>query len=161
MNKELKALERIKEFYPQWRLSNRKDFNLIETTLKDYDFLKERTKLDSFECLLRLEEILPRGKELLIPVAKELKRKQDLEQMLHKMNVKHGYEEYLKISKALEIIKEKKVNIGSFLKCCSNLDYEEYVRQWGNWSKDILYNLSKELLTKEEFDLLKEELLCQ
>ncbi len=59
---------------------------------------------------------------------------------------------------ALEIIVEKRVNIGSFIKCCSNISYEEYKKQWGNWKKDILYNLSKEPLTQEEFDLLKKVL---
>ena len=34
MTKELEALGRIKEFYPQWRLSNRNDFELIEKALK-------------------------------------------------------------------------------------------------------------------------------
>lgn len=33
MSKELEALERIKAFYPQWRLSNRNDFLIIETAL--------------------------------------------------------------------------------------------------------------------------------
>jgi len=43
MSKELEeALERIKEFYPQWRLSNRKDFNLIESTLKNYEELTSK-----------------------------------------------------------------------------------------------------------------------
>ena len=61
--------------------------------------------------------------------------------------------------RALEIIKEKNVNIGSFIKCCSNIDYEKYINGWGNWNKDILYNLSKNPLTQEEFNLLKEVLL--
>ena len=31
----LEALKRIKEFYPAWRLSNREDFNIIETALQE------------------------------------------------------------------------------------------------------------------------------
>lgn len=76
--------------------------DIIETALKDYELLKERTKLDSFECLMRLEEILPRGKELLIPVAKQLK--------------------------ALEIIKKKILDM-DYLKVIAancNLTYQEY-----------------------------------
>lgn len=42
MSKELEALERIKEFYPQWHLYNRKDFNLIETALKNYEKLTSK-----------------------------------------------------------------------------------------------------------------------
>ena len=44
MNKKitpLRALERIKEFYPTWRLSNRKDFKIIETALNDYFVYKQ------------------------------------------------------------------------------------------------------------------------
>ena len=62
---------------------------------------------------------------------------------------------------AFQIIKKKRVNVGSFIKCCANINYEEYEKQWGNWHKNILYNLSQELLTKEEFDLLQEVLLCE
>lgn len=88
MSKELTPLE-------AWKLIDKsgtiETLCIIETALKDYELLKERTKLDSFECLLRLEEILPRGKELLIPVAKQLK--------------------------ALEIIKKKKVDTLLLFRC--------------------------------------------
>ena len=43
MSKELEALERIKDFYPQWRLSNRKDFNIIETALKRLEKIETTT----------------------------------------------------------------------------------------------------------------------
>ena len=84
----------------------------------------------------------------------ELKRKQNLEQMLHKMNVKHGYKEYLKINKALEIIKEKKVNVRAFLKCCHR---EDGLLIYNNQCDNKSVMESKEL-TQEEFDLLKEVL---
>ena len=47
--------------------------------------------------------------------------------------------------KALEIIKEKRVNVGDFVRCRNVKDYNEY----------CCYN-EKEKLTKEEFELLKE-----
>lgn len=143
MSKELQAFRRICNNLNSYEFTDecKKNKKLIENAFKDYENLKERTKLDSFECLLRLEEILPRGKELLIPVAKELKRKQDLEQMLHKMNVKHGYEEYLKISKALEIIKSAGFS----------LEFDESQNEWflhisarGTGIK--IYELLKEVL---------------
>ena len=40
MSKGLEALERIKEFYPVWRLSNREDFNTIEKELNRLEELK-------------------------------------------------------------------------------------------------------------------------
>jgi hypothetical protein len=74
MSKELEALKEVREYlYGDVYAGVEKRLNTIETALEDYELLKERTKLDSFECLLRLEEILPRGKELLVPVAKQLK----------------------------------------------------------------------------------------
>ena len=63
------------------------------------------------------------------------------------------------VKKAFEIIKEKRVNVGSFIKCCANISYEEYKKEWGNWEKDILYNLSKEPLSQEEYDLVRKVLL--
>lgn len=60
--------------------------------------------------------------------------------------------------KALEIIKKKKVNVGCFIECCLSLSYEEYIKQWGNWHEHIFKNISGEVLTQEEFNLLKEAL---
>lgn len=45
MSKELEALERIKEFYPQWRLYNRNDFLIIETALKALEIIKEKFRI--------------------------------------------------------------------------------------------------------------------
>lgn len=50
--------------------------------------------------------------------------------------------------KALEIIKNKKVNVGDFVRCKTIEDYNDY----------LCYG-EKEKLTQEEFDLLKEVLL--
>ena len=49
---------------------------------------------------------------------------------------------------ALEIIKEKQVNVGDFIRCKSIEDYNDY----------CCYN-EKEQLTREEYDLLKKVLL--
>jgi hypothetical protein len=42
MTKELEALERIKKFYPTWRLSNREAFNIVEKALKALEIIKEK-----------------------------------------------------------------------------------------------------------------------
>lgn len=54
----LEALERIKEFYPQWHLYNRNDFNTIETALKRLELFDEIKTLPSFtyEELQKLNE---------------------------------------------------------------------------------------------------------
>lgn len=130
MNKKLTPLENLKILEEQFgskkiyicaNSSNKeylyKDlyFKPIEIALKDYELLKERTRLDSFECLLRLELILPRGKELLIPVAKQLK--------------------------ALEIIKEKRVDT-YFLMQTDTL--EEYNKSLHTCSWFPSYELTQE-----------------
>ena len=125
MSKELTPLEALKEIREEsdcGAFQSRCD--IIETALKDYELLKERTKLDSFECLLRLEEILPRGKELLVPVAKQLK--------------------------VLEIIKKKQVAVDEFIRCCKEDNpLEEYNNFAGD--KNSLtqeeFNLLKEVLS--------------
>lgn len=59
--------------------------------------------------------------------------------------------------KALEIIKEKKVNVDIFLdRITRDTDYKEYKRLVGLYKITIFSNKD---LTKEEFELLKEELL--
>ena len=56
--------------------------------------------------------------------------------------------------KALEIIKEKRVNVRAFLKCCH---IEDGLTIYNNQCDDKQEKESKEL-TKEEYDLLKEVL---
>ena len=70
MNEALKALERIKEFYLQWHLYNRKDFNVIETALKRLNYIDENrlsdedihivqgmTFEDKVECIKKLKAL--------------------------------------------------------------------------------------------------------
>lgn len=56
------------------------------------------------------------------------------------------YKDIEQVIKALEIIKEKKVDL-EYLKCCET--YEQYKTICSYWNE----------ITKEEFDLLKEILL--
>ncbi len=72
-----------------------------------------------------------------------LKRLDDLQQMLYKMNVKHGYKEYLKIIKVFDIIKEHFVNIGGTK---GNFEGKKP-------TNEIVITLKD--LTEEEYDLLK------
>lgn len=60
-----------------------------------------------------------------------------------------------KLDKALEIIKKKKVNVGMFINCCMNVDYQFYL----DHHKVIMNGMSSEEFTEEEFNSLKEELL--
>lgn len=67
-------------------------------------------------------------------------------------NIDESPEHLAKVSKAFEIIKEKKVNICCF--CEYNVDtYKDYIATFEK------VNLGKELLTQEEYNLLKEVLL--
>lgn len=63
-----------------------------------------------------------------------------------------------KLDKALEIIKEKQVDIHDFKFVCYKLswDYTDYSRAGLEYKKMI----ALKHLTQEEFDLLKEVLLC-
>lgn len=71
--------------------------------LKALEKIKQATYSIDFELSVCVGEDYK--KEINI-IEKELERLDDLLEMLYKMNVKHGYKEYLKIIKALEIIKE-------------------------------------------------------
>lgn len=64
-----------------------------------------------------------------------------------------------KIKKAFEIIKEKKVNVESFVNTCSKMPYKQYKFMWEEGCFMGVKMTSKEFLAKEEYDLLKEVLL--
>ncbi len=59
-----------------------------------------------------------------------------------------------KKDRALEIIKEKNVNVGMFINCCMRIDYQFYL----DHHKFIMNGMSNEEFTEEEFNLLKEVL---
>lgn len=70
-------------------------------------------------------------------------------------SVKPDMEYYEKRSQALEIIKEKRVNVHSwYYNNCNKIPYEIYKQSI------MAKTISSELLTQEEFYLLKEVLLC-
>lgn len=64
----------------------------------------------------------------------------------------------IKSLKALEIIKEKRVNIGLFLIGYKDLDYQNY-KEHLDLGFQIIKQVSEIPLIKEEYDLLKEVLL--
>ena len=163
MNKELEpleALDRIKRFYPNWRLTNREGFNLIETTLKEKEqqdnvikILKEvvgsakmlpyiKTDENGFNIISTIEINLQRSIE---NKKREVLRQWVLETC------------FPKELKALEIIKEKNIQIKTLKSWNKNyngkLTYQNYL--------DILEDCDLgDKLTEEEFDLVK-EILCE
>lgn len=142
MTKEFEALERIKEFYPQWRLSNRKDFNLIETALSQAQ--NDKRELEE------LQEVLDDfGVFNTFNLIDTLKNIRFLE-MQHIIDAKK--------LKALEIIKEKMVSLDDL----NDAIYEDDYHQNNEHNAIDIYNQNRfeyKQLTQEEFDLLKEVLL--
>ena len=120
MSKELtplQALEKVKDFYPQWRLSNRKDFNIIEIALIENGKLKE--------CY-----------------ENELK------------NVSYYNNLALKYKKALEIIKEHRLDIDWFLQFVEqDISYQHYVYCVEQGDNKFAKRF---LLSEEKYELLKE-----
>ena len=81
------------------------------------------------------------------------KQKQLVQTLQDKIYVKEM--KYAKQEKALEIIKEKKVDIAILIESESLYDYNDYMNNSDIYNE---YGNSRQL-TKEEFDLLKEVLL--
>lgn len=59
--------------------------------------------------------------------------------------------------KALEVIKEKEVNVQNFKVNCATTSYEQYISIWECYIG--IKMVSKTMLTKKEYDLLKEVLI--
>ena len=72
---------------------------------KEYLRLKELTQLDAFDSLIQIEAILPRGKELLIPVAKQLKALDALKE-IDKTSLLHFLAVCVKDQDKYELLKE-------------------------------------------------------
>ena len=109
-----------------------------------------------------------------IIIEKELKEKQEQDEILTHYNlsskdleeacknlktIKNGdfglfFEDYEKQKKALEIIKEKKVNTSLLFNTKNHWDYNDYVSR-----SQIYLHSSSKCLAQEEYDLLKEVLL--
>ena len=83
-------------------------------------------------------------------IEKELKEKEELQKLLdHERDLNNHLITHE--VKALDIIKEKRVNVKAFLMCCNEK------------TGLLIYNsqvLENQELTEEEFNLLKEVLLC-
>lgn len=93
-------------------------------------------------------------------MSKELTPLEALERYgYHYVNGKKDYKIIEKSLKALEIIKNKEVNVQNFKVNCSTMSYKQYLFMW----KDIRFIgfmlTSKAMLTKKEYKLLKEVLL--
>lgn len=141
MTKELEALERINQKFVQKEWNNKpreteKDFDTIETALKElieYKKVFEKLNLDISDSV-------------------------DLENWI-KLAQFH-YENKNKKLKALEIIKEKEVNVHNFKEIIikHKWNYEQYVDE-ENDPNTSGHQFAYKLLTQEEYDLLKEVLL--
>ena len=75
-------------------------------------------------------------------------------QILEKQNAVNS-----KKIKALEIIKEKEVNVQNFKNACLTMSYEQYLFMWKDGCFMGIMLTSKTMLIKEEYELLKEVLL--
>lgn len=149
MSKGLEALERLKMFpiyqeikrIPQQfrdKESINTDLSIIEKELKEYQHHEEILN-DYGLTLANFREAC-----LLLAMLKHEKRNiRDIDKQL----------------KALEIIKEKGVNVGYFIfrLVHNDLSYEEYIEEQETPYLDIY--VSRKKLTKKEYNLLKEVLL--
>lgn len=89
-----------------------------------------------------------------------LKENVELKKMIRNFNEAIGEPQIItptieKKLKALEIIKEKEVNISFFMMYIK----EDYCYEWYEKDHKAMFPATKKLLTQEEFDLLKEVLL--
>lgn len=155
MTKELEALERL---YCAGRLDldyvlngkQDQDYKIIETALKEYENLDD-IYYDTWYACERLKENNNFALMFIDDIYCLINTKDNKFDVIdnYKINnygiIDNGTKKKLK---ALEIIKEKQVNVGDFIRCKSIEDYNDY----------CCYN-EKEQLTQEEYDLLKEVLL--
>ena len=163
----MKPLEALERLYDYHNLHNRNVvaylleqenlptyYKIIETTLKDYE--KIRLTYDMFredrKYLAELLTIIDEYALKLLPLS--------LDNQGHRLTadkflikVFKQCEKNEKKLKALEIIKEKNVDVWSFKK---SLEIGSY---YYKWVKDDECFEGQRELTEEEFDLLKEELL--
>lgn len=150
MNKELRALNRIRDFMSENAVNWKQDIWMIEAALKEKEkqdgVLKILKEVISFRKVLPL--IRPNGNNFSnIAATVSINIQRDIEnkerELLRKWVLENCFPKELK---ALEIIKEKEVNVFIFL---HSGDLETY--------NDMVEDNRK--LTQEEYDLLKEVLL--
>lgn len=116
---------------------------VLETALKEYELIKQTKIIVANKKVSNKDLEMLKNQRMFVSNLEQCKIKPLLDEKTQKK------------FKALEIIKEKRVNIGYLLLCD---DYEEYLDDFNDRQGEG--NLpSFELLTKEEYDLLKEVLL--
>ena len=145
MNKELEVLNDLRSWFTIHDENAQRDLNIIETALKDYELMKQT-------------KIIVADKKISNDDLEKLKNQRMLVGSLEQCEIKPLFDkETQKKLKALEIIKEKKVDIKDLYKTLSfylmhpDCELKEY----------IYYNSLKtaeERLTEDQYDLLKEVL---
>jgi len=74
-------------------------------------------------------------------------------------DMEEEFKQGVNFKRAFEIIKEKKVNVENFVNTCFKMSYEQYKFMWEEGCFMGVKMTSKEYLTQEEFNLLKEVLV--
>ena len=163
MGKELEALERIKNkeilvdiemtdtFYNECE-DLHYSFDIIETALKE----KENTEKTINELFSDNGKVITT-----IDIKKQLKRLEELEKAFHTLSKEDEKTKKLlsleiEKNRALEIIKDKRVDICYFMNCKTLEEYNDDVLASYAYEEN---DAKQRMLTQEEYDLLKEVLL--
>lgn len=147
MSKEFEALERIKEWFPTWHLTNREDFYILklalmnrEVILKESDNTYQILNKHRIKTLSELDECLCSAEEIKCEDAFKLK--------------------------VLDIIKNRKINVEylvDMFEDWNTITYEEWVIYYEENGYYIQgeEDFKNNRLLPEEFDLLKGEFVCE
>ena len=155
MSKGLRALNRIKEFLKLNTKHWKQDVDYIEEELEQAQ--KDKEMLNVFKNALTIEHHdyqmveLDHSKDAMSCFVKELttikqnELDKSMSKALREWVLKNAFPKELK---ALEIVKNKRVNVYTLKPYFTYIDYN-----------DLLPNQNERQLTQEEYDLLKEVLL--
>lgn len=148
-------------------------FNNIATALKRLEKIDNRKIVGTTTIDKALEQFLI---QQCPDVAAKLKKLDKIEKVFEKLNLdisddvdlenwiklaQFHYENKNKKIKAFKIINEKEVNVQNFKNACSTMSYEQYLFMWKEGCFMGIMMTSKTMLNQEEYELLKEVLLCQ
>ncbi len=144
MSKELEAFERIKNHTLSYvgdtyktltdsREMQVEDLDIIETALKNYEELTNKPVILYGKTQALIDAICKAHKEVKVITIIDEKK-----------------------IRAFDIIKKKRVNV---LELCTCANYETYLAFFNKWNWYGEYD--EYILTQEEYDLLREVLLCQ
>ena len=168
MSKELEALERLKtaptfmggtteyQFCTKSETLLLQDYAIVKQALLELQSIKEAKSSEALKTLEVLDKtISPLLEPVLAEYEDDLSDKITANYFALKQSLLNAEKEH----KALEIIKEKRVNVGTFIHLTKILkkDYEKCKALNNTFGANIC-ETEKELLTKEEFNLLKEVL---